>query len=114
MVLLLGICFLILFWLFSNVFNKNFSSVTSVQEVMKYVGYGMRERHEDATKVHAHSSRSHLIVQLTLYTSSNQISPPAKGRSVAPSPPVTPRGLKRGGSYDKDPRSRSRYVQEDD
>ena len=103
-----------MFWLFSNVFNKNFSSVTSVQEVMKYVGYGMRERHEDATKVHAHSSRSHLIVQLTLYTSSNQISPPAKGRSVAPSPPVTPRGLKRGGSYDKDPRSRSRYVQEDD
>ncbi|CAB3977488.1 kinesin KIF25 [Paramuricea clavata] len=83
-------------------------SVSSVQEVMKYVGYGMRERHEDATKVHAHSSRSHLIVQLTLYTSSNHISPPVKGKSVAPSPPITPRGLKRGGSYDKDPRSRSK------
>ncbi|XP_028414826.1 kinesin-like protein KIF25 [Dendronephthya gigantea] len=83
-------------------------SVRSVEDVMKYVGHGMRERHEDATKVHAHSSRSHLIVQLTLYTSSNQISPPGKGKSVAPSPPVTPRGLKRGGSYDKDPRSRSK------
>lgn len=76
---------------------------------MKYVRFGMRERHEDATKVHAHSSRSHLIVQLTLYTSSNSsASPPAKGSKTAiPLPLMSPRGLKKSAT-DRDPKSRSK------
>ncbi len=71
----------------------NFRPVSSVQEVMTFVHYGLRRRHEDATKVHAHSSRSHLIVQLNLYhvtqasntrvTSPDSLGPP-------PSPPATP------------------------
>lgn len=82
------------------------SSVSSAQEVMKYVRYGMRERHEDATKIHAHSSRSHLIVQLTLYTSSGQHSSAAKVTTTAASPTVTPRGTKTGGAHDKDQKNK--------
>lgn len=41
--------------------------VTSAKEVMDYVTYGMTHRHEDKTKIHSHSSRSHLIVQLNIY-----------------------------------------------
>lgn len=42
-------------------------TVTTAREVIEYVKYGMRHRHEDSTKVHSHSSRSHLIVQLNIY-----------------------------------------------
>lgn len=61
-------------------------AVSTVQEVMALVYYGMQRRHEDATMVHAHSSRSHLIVQLTIYTITNA----AKPTDAAPSPPGTP------------------------
>eukprot|EP00795_Rhopilema_esculentum_P017163 gene17163-8705_t len=66
-------------------------TVTSFQEVMTYVHYGLRRRHEDATKVHAHSSRSHLIVQLNLYhtkqSSQVRVTSP---EGPPPSPPPTP------------------------
>ncbi|XP_048577645.1 kinesin-like protein KIF25 isoform X2 [Nematostella vectensis] len=66
--------------------------VTTVQELMSLVYYGMCRRHEDATNVHAHSSRSHLIVQLQLYTITNQqtarVATPTS--EAAPSPPGTP------------------------
>eukprot|EP00794_Sanderia_malayensis_P000444 gene444-1085_t len=70
-------------------------TVTSVQEVMTFVHYGLRRRHEDATKVHAHSSRSHLIVQLNLYhttqsASSARVTSPDSLITRPPSPPVTP------------------------
>ena len=54
---------------------------------MALVYYGMQRRHEDATMVHAHSSRSHLIVQLTIYTIT-QGKPSSS--DAAPSPPGTP------------------------
>ncbi|EDO42044.1 predicted protein, partial [Nematostella vectensis] len=62
--------------------------VTTVQELMSLVYYGMCRRHEDATNVHAHSSRSHLIVQLQLYTITNQQTArsAAAARSRSPSP----------------------------
>ena len=41
--------------------------MSTAREVIDYVRYGMRHRHEDSTKVHSHSSRSHLIVQLNIY-----------------------------------------------
>jgi len=67
--------------------------VTSYQEVMTYVHFGLRRRHEDATKVHAHSSRSHLIVQLNLYHTSQspniRVTSP-DGTGPPPSPPLTP------------------------
>ncbi|XP_046847281.1 kinesin-like protein KIF25 [Xenia sp. Carnegie-2017] len=85
-------------------------SVSSAQEVMKYVRYGMRERHEDATKIHAHSSRSHLIVQLTLYTSSGQHSTAAKVTTTAASPTVTPRGTKTGGAHDKEQKNKPKSL----
>lgn len=72
--------------------NTRFTSlraVTTVQEVMALVYYGMQRRHEDATMVHAHSSRSHLIVQLTIYTISNA-KPNTSSSDAAPSPPGTP------------------------
>ena len=34
---------------------------------MEYVNFGLLHRHEDSTKIHSHSSRSHLIVQLNIY-----------------------------------------------
>ncbi|XP_033111801.1 kinesin-like protein KIF25 isoform X2 [Anneissia japonica] len=40
--------------------------VQNASEVVDLVHYGMLHRHEDATLVHAHSSRSHLIVTLTI------------------------------------------------
>ena len=43
--------------------------VKTAREVIDYVTYGMRHRAADSTKVHAHSSRSHLIVQLNLLQS---------------------------------------------
>ena len=63
--------------------------VNTVQEVMAVVYYGMKRRHEDATMVHAHSSRSHLIVQLTIYTVTNNASTSSTS-DAAPSPPGTP------------------------
>jgi len=42
-------------------------SINTAEEVMEYVRYGLLHRHEDSTNVHAHSSRSHLIVQLNIY-----------------------------------------------
>ena len=72
---------------------STFRTVTSFQEVMTYVHYGLRRRHEDATKVHAHSSRSHLIVQLNLYhtkqSSQVRVTSP-EGLGPPPSPPPTP------------------------
>lgn len=66
-------------------------TVTTVQEVMALVYYGMQRRHEDATMVHAHSSRSHLIVQLTIYTiTSARQSTSSASSDAAPSPPNTP------------------------
>lgn len=66
-------------------------AVTTVQEVMALVYYGMQRRHEDATMVHAHSSRSHLIVQLTIYTiTSARQSTSSASSDAAPSPPGTP------------------------
>lgn len=56
---------------------------------MALVYYGMQRRHEDATMVHAHSSRSHLIVQLTIYTITNS-NTTSSSSDAAPSPPGTP------------------------
>lgn len=65
--------------------------VRTVQEVMAVVYYGMQRRHEDATMVHAHSSRSHLIVQLTIYTvTQTKPSTSSSSSDAAPSPPGTP------------------------
>ncbi|CAH3032783.1 unnamed protein product [Porites lobata] len=64
--------------------------VNTVQEVMTVVYYGMKRRHEDATMVHAHSSRSHLIVQLTIYTVTNNTTTSSVSSDAAPSPPGTP------------------------
>lgn len=64
--------------------------VNTVQEVMAVVYYGMKRRHEDATMVHAHSSRSHLIVQLTIYTVTNNATTSSVSSDAAPSPPGTP------------------------
>lgn len=64
--------------------------VNTVQEVMAVVYYGMKRRHEDATMVHAHSSRSHLIVQLTIYTVTNNTTTSSVSSDAAPSPPGTP------------------------
>ena len=49
--------------------------VKTAREVIDYVTFGMRHRHADSTKVHAHSSRSHLIVQLNLLQSNLSVSP---------------------------------------
>lgn len=58
---------------------------------MALVYYGMQRRHEDATMVHAHSSRSHLIVQLTIYTITKaKPSTSSASSDAAPSPPGTP------------------------
>ena len=38
--------------------------IATAEELMKYVVFGLLHRHEDSTKIHAHSSRSHLIVQV--------------------------------------------------
>jgi len=67
-------------------------AVSTVQEVMALVYYGMQRRHEDATMVHAHSSRSHLIVQLTIYTitQAKPSSSSSLSSDAAPSPPGTP------------------------
>ncbi|KAL3882040.1 hypothetical protein ACJMK2_028420 [Sinanodonta woodiana] len=40
--------------------------VETVHDVMRMVQYGLRTRRETATLVHEHSSRSHLVVSLTL------------------------------------------------
>ncbi|KAL4233882.1 negative regulation of mitotic centrosome separation [Mactra antiquata] len=40
--------------------------VVKIQDVMQYVQFGLRTRRESATLVHEHSSRSHLIVTLTV------------------------------------------------
>ncbi|XP_045196502.2 kinesin-like protein KIF25 isoform X2 [Mercenaria mercenaria] len=40
--------------------------VNKIQDVMSFVQYGLRTRRESATMVHEHSSRSHLIVTLTV------------------------------------------------
>lgn len=40
--------------------------VKRIQDVMSFVQYGLRTRRESATLVHEHSSRSHLIVTLTV------------------------------------------------
>ena len=55
--------------------NKHFFLIRPVDhagEVIDLVQYGMLHRHEDATLVHAHSSRSHLVVTLTVTASQHQ------------------------------------------
>ncbi|KXJ23777.1 kinesin-like protein KIF25 [Exaiptasia diaphana] len=67
--------------------------VKNFGEVMNLVYYGMTRRHEDATMVHAHSSRSHLIVQLQVYSMNQQATASRVGTpssEAAPSPPGTP------------------------
>ena len=66
------------------------SPVNTVQEVMAVVYYGMKRRHEDATMVHAHSSRSHLIVQFTIYSVTNNTTTSSMTSDAAPSSPGTP------------------------
>eukprot|EP00111_Clytia_hemisphaerica_P024190 TCONS_00071287-protein len=66
--------------------------VSSAREVIDYVTYGMRHRHEDSTKVHAHSSRSHLIVQLNLFQTNmaSSATTPLDERSDETSPALSP------------------------
>ncbi|KAJ8027509.1 Kinesin-like protein KIF25 [Holothuria leucospilota] len=40
--------------------------IHSVDDLIHFVHHGMTHRHEDATLIHAHSSRSHLVVTLTV------------------------------------------------
>ena len=71
---------------------------------MRHVLYGMKRRVEDATLVHEHSSRSHLIITLTITASLRQVSAvplTALNRSVVLpdlqlTPPSSP---SRGGTH---------------
>ncbi|XP_033635383.1 kinesin-like protein KIF25 isoform X2 [Asterias rubens] len=60
--------------------------VESAAEVVGIVQHGMLHRHEDATFVHAHSSRSHLIVTLTVttYPRGAPTTTPNASRSASP------------------------------
>ncbi|XP_071955799.1 kinesin-like protein KIF25 isoform X2 [Antedon mediterranea] len=62
--------------------------VQNASEVVDLVHYGMLHRHEDATLVHAHSSRSHLIVTLTITSISTGVStvPSKSSRCHSPLP----------------------------
>ena len=54
-------------WLLSSLFILfYFRPVDTVYNVMCLVQYGLRTRRESATMVHEHSSRSHLVVTLTV------------------------------------------------
>ena len=61
------LCNTIKLLLTSTLFSSD-RPVTNVNDVMAAVMYGMRHRHEDATLIHSHSSRSHLIVTVTITT----------------------------------------------
>ncbi|XP_062503610.1 kinesin-like protein KIF25 isoform X2 [Corticium candelabrum] len=52
--------------------NVKTKPVSCVSEVMRHVLYSMKRRVEDATLIHEHSSRSHLIVTLTVTAVSRQ------------------------------------------
>ncbi|XP_052808360.1 kinesin-like protein KIF25 isoform X6 [Mya arenaria] len=56
--------------------------VKKIQDVMSFVQYGLRMRREASTMVHEHSSRSHLIVTLTV----NSQAPSFLTKPSAPSP----------------------------
>ncbi|XP_041462139.1 kinesin-like protein KIF25 [Lytechinus variegatus] len=61
-------------------------SVTTAVEIVDLVRHGMMYRHEDATQVHAHSSRSHLVVTLTVtLIQSPTRRPSSRARSQSPS-----------------------------
>ena len=62
--------------------------VESAADIVELVQYGMRHRHEDATLIHAHSSRSHLIVTLTVstYPRGAPTTTPNASRSASPVP----------------------------
>ncbi|XP_038059774.1 kinesin-like protein KIF25 isoform X2 [Patiria miniata] len=62
--------------------------VENASEIVELVQYGMKHRHEDATLVHAHSSRSHLIVTLTVSTFPQGVptTTPNASRSASPVP----------------------------
>ncbi|XP_052240314.1 kinesin-like protein KIF25 isoform X5 [Dreissena polymorpha] len=62
--------------------------VDKIQDVMSFVQYGLRMRRESATMVHEHSSRSHLVVTLTVNSQApNFLSKPA---TPSPAPDGTP------------------------
>ena len=67
-------------------FCPHFRQVESAAEVVGIVQHGMLHRHEDATFVHAHSSRSHLIVTLTVttYPRGAPTTTPNASRSASP------------------------------
>jgi kinesin family protein 25 len=54
--------------------NVKSKSVNSVSEVMSHILFGMKRRVEDATLIHEHSSRSHLIITLTITAVLRQVS----------------------------------------
>ncbi|XP_052240315.1 kinesin-like protein KIF25 isoform X6 [Dreissena polymorpha] len=56
--------------------------VDKIQDVMSFVQYGLRMRRESATMVHEHSSRSHLVVTLTV----NSQAPNFLSKPATPSP----------------------------
>ncbi|XP_030849979.1 kinesin-like protein KIF25 [Strongylocentrotus purpuratus] len=61
-------------------------AVTTAVEIVDLVRHGMTYRHEDATQVHAHSSRSHLVVTLTVtLIQSPSHKPSTRARSQSPS-----------------------------
>ncbi|XP_052240316.1 kinesin-like protein KIF25 isoform X7 [Dreissena polymorpha] len=63
--------------------------VDKIQDVMSFVQYGLRMRRESATMVHEHSSRSHLVVTLTV----NSQAPNFLSKPATPSPaPDAPAG----------------------
>ncbi|XP_078659251.1 kinesin-like protein KIF25 [Branchiostoma floridae x Branchiostoma belcheri] len=55
--------------------SLTYRTVEGVQQVMELVQYGMKHRAEDATLIHSHSSRSHLIVTLTVTVNSGVVTP---------------------------------------
>ncbi|XP_071506811.1 kinesin-like protein KIF25 [Diadema antillarum] len=60
--------------------------VTTAVEIVDLVRHGLTHRHEDATQVHAHSSRSHLVVTLTVTIIQSPLHRPGtRSRSQSPS-----------------------------
>ncbi|XP_022100787.1 kinesin-like protein KIF25 [Acanthaster planci] len=68
--------------------------VENAAEIVELVQYGMRHRHEDATLIHAHSSRSHLVVTLTVSTfpQGAPTTTPNASRSASPVPELSSPG----------------------
>ncbi|CAH1799654.1 unnamed protein product [Owenia fusiformis] len=60
--------------------------VETVYDVMCSVQHGLQMRSESPTLVHEHSSRSHLIVTLTLTTQANYLNPVGSSGAESPAP----------------------------